>query len=308
MISIIIPLYNEQDSIKILTERINKVFQKISKEKEIIFVDDGSTDLSWKHLSSIKNEYKDVKIIRLRRNFGKTYALQAGFKNARGDVIITMDADLQDNPEEIPKFLKKINDGFDVVSGWRHVRKDPVNKKLPSKIYNFLIRCLFKTKLHDINCGFKAYKADAIKSIKLYGELHRVIPILASFYGFSVTEVKVTHNYRRFGKSKYNWQRYFKGFLDLISTFVKMKYFEKPMYLFGAFGFISLFAGSIGLIYLSILWFLGLGPIGNRPLLLFSILFVISGIQLFSFGLLAELINLHSKKDDILSTIAEIKE
>lgn len=307
MISIVIPLYNEQDSLKILTEKINKVFQKIEENKEIIFIDDGSTDGSWAELLSIKKQNKAISIIRLRRNFGKTYALQAGFKNAQGEVIITMDADLQDNPEEIPKFLDKINEGFDVVSGWRYARKDPFNKKFPSKIYNFLIRLFFKTKLHDINCGLKAYKATAIKSIKLYGELHRVIPILAGFYGFSVSEVKVLHNPRRYGKSKYNWQRYLKGFLDLLSTFIKMKYFEKPMYLFGALGLLLSLVGMSGLIYLSILWLMGLGPIGNRPLLLFSILFVISGIQLFSFGLLAELINSNGKKDDLSTIIAEVK-
>lgn len=303
LISLVIPLYNEEKSLKIL---VKKIFDVESQHKylfEVIFVDDGSTDSSWTIIQSLVNKHRNLAGIRLRKNTGKSYALQAGFIMATGTVIITLDADLQDDPHEIPKLLDKIDVGFDVVSGWKKNRNDPITKTFPSRIYNRLARFLFKTSLHDINCGLKAYTSEVVDKLNLYGGVHRLIPLIALNHGFLVTEVPVKHHFRKHGKSKYGWSRFAKGALDLFSLYAKLTFFDRPMHFFGTTGFILLALGLVGSSYLSLLWALGQGPIGDRPLLLFSVLSIISGLQLISLGVLADLVSEQTSKRNIFDYV-----
>jgi len=289
-ISIVIPVKNEEKSLKILYREILKVLKPLRKSFEIIFIDDGSTDHSAEVIRKISKKDKSVNLIQFRGNFGKSEALAAGFKKAKGNIIITLDADLQDDPAEIPKFLAKINQGYDLVVGWKKKRKDPLSKVLPSRIWNFMTATLSGVKLHDFNCGLKAYKAEVAKSLILYGELYRLIPILAAEKKFKITEVPVHHRPRRFGKSKFGWERFMKGFLDMITVVFLTKFIRRPAHFFGSLG-IGLFStGFIIGLYISYLR-LTTGNIQNRhPLLLLGILLMVIGIQLFSTGLLAEMI------------------
>ncbi len=299
-ISIIIPVFNEQDNIRPLFQRITSVMSDIKiKSFEVVFIDDGSTDKSWEQLTDLYDENPyHTKLIKLRKNFGKSAALNAGFHESCGDIVFTMDADLQDDPEEIPNFLNKLDEGFDLVSGWKQNRKDPLSKTVPSKIFNKITTLISGIKLNDFNCGFKAYKKDVLKFINLYGELHRYIPVLANEYGFKIGEIPVQHHPRAHGSSKYGFERYARGFLDLLTILVTTKYLQRPGHLFGGIGIFFGIFGAISLIYLVILWFLGYRPIGNRPLLLFGIMSAVLSVQLISLGLLAEHINKSRPRDE----------
>lgn len=307
-LSFVIPVFNEEATVKPLSE---KIFEVMTIEGivnyEIVFVDDGSNDRSWINLRALVNQYPTkIKLIKLRRNFGKSAALAAGFRNSIGSVIFTLDADLQDNPAEIPRFLQKLDEGFDLVSGWRQKRNDPLSKTLPSKLFNGVTAKIAGIHLHDFNCGFKAYRKEVLDSLNLYGELHRYIPVLAHSLGFRVSEVVVHHFYRQHGKSKYGWERYTRGFIDLLTVLVITRYLYKPGHLFGSIGLVFGLLGVGVLIYLTILWFLGLGPIGNRPLLFFGILSTILSVQLISLGVLAELLARYLNSNYVDNQITEI--
>ncbi len=288
-LTIVIPFLNEQDSLEELVDRIYQNVLPLKKSFEILFVDDGSTDDSFNRLMNKKKDHPEIKIIRLRKNFGKSIALSEGFKRAQGEIVITMDADLQDDPAEIPHLIDKLNEGYDLVSGWKKKRHDPLSKTIPSKLFNFTTRFLTGIKIHDFNCGLKAYRNEVIKAIPVYGELHRYLPVLAHWQGFNVGEIAVQHHARKFGKTKFGAKRFFSGFFDLLSVLFITRYRQKPMHLFGMFGLINIFLGFAILLYLTILWFQGIG-IGHRPLLFLGILLMIVGVQSFSLGLIGDML------------------
>lgn len=295
MLSVVIPAYNEERNIPLLCKSLKSVLNKY--QYEIIFVDDGSLDNTFNMLKTISQKDKKIKVVSFQRNYGKSAALSAGFDIAKGDIIITMDADLQDDPKEIPRFIEKINEGYDLVSGWKFKRRDPLSKTIPSKFFNFLTSVLTKVKIHDINCGFKAYRKNVTKNINIYGELHRYIPVLASLNGYEVGEVKVEHHSRKYGKSKYGTSRLFKGFVDLITVKFLTSYGRKPLHLFGLIGFLCFFLGIISGLYLIVVWFIERG-IGDRPLLMLAVLLVVLGVQFISLGLLGEMVTEDKKKKD----------
>jgi len=285
-ISVVIPVYNEEKNISLLHNKLDIVLRKINKDYELIFVDDGSTDSSFKILESLQKKNKNTKVIKFRSNFGQTAALNVGFKYAKSPVLVTMDADLQNDPADIPKLLNKLKQGYDVVSGWRYKRKDPVSKILFSKLSNILRRLIVKEVIHDSGCSLKAYKKECFDDLELYGEMHRFIPTLLRWKGFRIGEVKVTHLPRRFGKSKYNYKRIFSGFVDLINSKLWMDYSTRPSYLFFKLGSFSSFIAVILLIYNIIKY----GAVLNvGPILLASVLLFIIGVQFLSFGFLAEI-------------------
>jgi glycosyltransferase involved in cell wall biosynthesis len=289
-LSVVVPVLDEEESIQPLYSDLDETLRSLGRDYEIIFVDDGSEDGSFGILKSLYEGDKDhVRVIQFRRNFGKTAALTAGFREARGDVVITMDADLQDDPAEIPGLVAKLNEDYDLVVAWRHERKDPLSKRLPSRVANTAVSLLTGVKLHDLNCGFKAYRREVATDLKLYGELHRFIPVLAHWRGFKVTEQKVAHRPRQYGQSKYGFERLGRSFLDFGMVLFLTYYLKRPMHLFGTLGaLLFLFGFAIGL-YLTGLWFLGEG-IGWRPLLFLGILAMIVGVQMASIGLLGEMI------------------
>lgn len=295
-ISIIIPLLNEEESLFPLANEIKKVISKMDIDYEVILVDDGSSDRSLKNLREIKRADNKFKFISFRKNYGKSAALQVGFKYAKGDVIVTMDADLQDDPGEIPNLLKKLDEGFDLCSGWKKKRHDPFIKKISSKFFNFVTRLMTGIKIHDFNCGLKAYRKDVIENVKVYGELHRYIPVLAKWKGFSVTEIPVNHHPRRYGKTKFGVSRFFKGFIDLLTVIFATRYIKRPMHFFGFFGALAFLAGIVVNGYLSYLWIKG-ESLSNRPLLFLGMLLIIVGVQLFAVGLLGEMI-VHNTLDE----------
>lgn len=305
-----IPVYNEEATIKPLFDKILDVMnlEKIDSY-EIIFVDDGSSDRSWIEIKELikKHSYK-IKGIRLRRNFGKSSALSAGFKKARGNIIFTLDADLQDDPAEIPKFLEKLESGYDLVSGWRKRRNDRLVKTLSSKLFNGVTSILTGVQLHDFNCGLKAYKKEVLDCIKVYGELHRYIPVLAHSLGFKITEVAVEHHRRKQGKSKYGLERYTRGFIDLLTVLATTYYLRKPGHLFGSLGLLFGVIGVTSLGYLIVLWLMEIRPIGTRPLFFFGILCIILSVQLISLGILAELITTNVDDDYVDKQICEVIE
>ncbi len=289
-LSIVIPVYNEENSLKELFERIKEILKKTKLAYEVIFVDDGSNDNSLNVLLDLYEKNQDlIKIIEFRRNFGKAAALQAGFNEAEGDIIITMDSDLQDLPEEIPKFLEKIEEGYDVISGWKYPRKDPLSKTFPSKIFNFITSIVSGIRLHDFNCGFKCYRSYTLKNLKLYGELHRYIPVILNSYGYKITEVKIKHKPRKYGKSKYGFKRFFSGFFDLFTILMLTKFRSNPLHIFGFFGALLTLLGGITSAYLIVERLMG-KYLSNRPLFYFSLSITIVGLQIFFFGLLAEMI------------------
>lgn len=302
-ISIVIPLFNEQGSLKELNEQIIKVMSTMDYSYEIIYIDDGSTDQSFEELIKIKNNNKNIILIQFRRNFGKAAALSAGFEETTGDLVITMDADLQDEPSEIPNLINKIEEGYDLVSGWKQSRKDPFIKIISSSIFNSTISILSGIKLHDFNCGFKIYKQEVIKSIEVYGELHRFLPVLANQKGFKIGEVKISHNKRKFGESKYGkfgLRRIRNYLLDTINIFLITKYLKKPLHFFGTLGLLMFSVGfTIGLYLTTLRIFTG--SIQNHtPLLMLGILLIIIGTQLVSLGLLGEIIvKFNQKREDI---------
>ena len=290
-LSIVIPAYDEAESLPILLKQLQAVLKTHALCAEVIFIDDGSTDetpVVLEHLAT-QTQLFPVRVIHFRRNRGKAEALTAGFQKATGNIVITMDADLQDDPAEIPKLLETLeNEDRDLVSGWKYPRKDPFEKRAFSFVFNRVTALLTGVKLHDMNCGFKAYRVEVVKDMHLYGDLHRYIPILAHQVGYKVGEVKVKHHPRRFGLSKYGFKRIPKGFFDLLTVIFLTKYLKRPLHVFGTIGgLVSLIGVLIGL-YLAFLWIVE-GGVGFRPLLLLSVLMVILGAQFFSIGLLGEL-------------------
>ncbi|MDY0150727.1 MAG: glycosyltransferase family 2 protein [Candidatus Cloacimonas sp.] len=287
-LSFVIPVLNEQESLNPLYQEI--VANCSGHTYEIIFIDDGCTDGSFKLMQTIASQDDKVRIVRFRRNFGKAAALQAGFNLASGEVIFTLDADLQDNPIEIPHFLAKLAEGYDLVSGWKQHRHDPLHKVLPSRLFNYVTARTFRLKLKDYNCGFKAYRSPLPKELNLYGEMHRYIPALADALGYRVGEIAVEHRARQYGKSKYGIERYLRGFFDLMTVKMITQYIKSPLYLFGRIGIVSAFTGLLITVYLAILkLFLG-QPLSNRPLLFLGMLLILGGLQFVSLGLISELI------------------
>ncbi len=291
MISVVIPAYNEEENIPILYEKLKKVLENLGEDYEIIFVDDGSTDRTYGILKEIAQKDKKVKVIRFRRNFGQTAAMYAGFEHAKGDVIITMDADLQNDPEDIPKLLEKMKEGYDIVSGWRKDRKDPfLSRKLPSMIANWIISKVTGVHLHDYGCTLKAYKADIAKNYRLYGDMHRFLPALAKRFGAKITEIPVKHHPRLYGKSKYGIGRTIRVILDIFLVKFLNEYITRPLYVFGGIGLVLFGIGFLIELYLTVLKLFFGQDIGHRPLLILGVLLILSGIQLISTGIIAELI------------------
>jgi len=290
-LSIVIPLYNEEENVEPLCGQLKAALERVDQEYEIIIVDDGSTDGSFDVLKRLHEGDERLKVIRFRRNFGQTAAFAAGFNHSQGEVVITMDADLQNDPADIPLLLEKIEEGYDVVSGWRLHRKDPfLTRRLPSMIANWLISWVTGVHLHDYGCSLKAYRREVVKNVQLYGELHRFIPAIANWMGVSVAEVPVRHYARRFGKSKYGLSRTARVLLDLLTVRFLLSYSTRPIHIFGGLGLISFVVG-IGLGgYLSFVKFALGQDIGDRPLLLLAILLMVLGVQLISMGLLGELV------------------
>ncbi len=290
-LSIVIPIYNEEENLPILYEKLKEVLDKLGKNYEIIFVNDGSTDRSWEIIKQLAEKDPHVVGVNFRRNYGQTAAMSAGFDMARGEVIITMDGDLQNDPTDIPRLLEEMDKGYDIVSGWRKDRKDAfISRTLPSRIANWLISKVTGVHLHDYGCSLKAYKADVAKNLDYYGEMHRFLPALAKPVGAKVTELPVKHHPRMYGKSKYGISRTFKVILDLFLVKFMLDYRTKPLRVFGGTGLILFTIGSLILLYLVFVKLFMGEDIGNRPLLIFGTLLVLSGIQLISTGIVAELI------------------
>jgi len=288
-LSVVIPLFNEEGSLPELYSLLTTVLDGTAKRYELIFVDDGSSDGSNAILMKVRNDDHRVRVITFRRNQGKSAALAVGFQAADGAYAVTLDADLQDDPAEIPNLIQKLEEGFDLVSGWKKKRHDPLSKRLPSKLFNRVTGALSGLKLHDFNCGLKIYRNEVIKEIEVYGERHRYLPVIAHFHGFRVGELAVKHHARKYGHTKFGMYRYLAGFFDLITLMFRMKFLSKPLHLFGSLGLVSFGIGSAILIYLSVGWFFGRW-IGNRPIFIIGVLGIITGIQLFTIGLLAEMI------------------
>jgi len=293
-VSIIVPLFNEDESLAELTEKINNALSG-TYTFEIIFVDDGSTDQSWQELQKLSEHQQNIQAIRFRKNYGKSTALQAGFDEAKGRYIATIDADLQDDPNEIPAMIEKMQqEGLDLVSGWKQKRYDPLSKTIPSRFFNRVTAGLTGIKLNDFNCGLKVYKKEVIDDIELYGELHRYIPLLAQRQGYDkIGEKIVYHQARKYGNTKFGFDRYMHGFLDLITLLFVNRYLQRPMHFFGTLGFIFLLVGGIINLYLTVdKLFFGV-HLSNRPLLLLGVMLMVLGAQIFSIGFLGELILKH---------------
>jgi len=294
-ISIVVPVHDEERTIALLFEELEATLEPLARPWEVIFVDDGSTDGTFGALTRLHSQHEEVSVVRLRRNFGKAAALQAGFIQARGEVVVTMDGDLQDDPAEIPRLLAKLQEGFDLVSGWKAKRQDPWTRRFLSKIFNFTASRVSGLDLHDMNCGFKAYRAEVTKGLRLYGELHRFIPVLAHYRGYRIAEVPVNHRPRTHGRSRYGVERYLRGFFDLLSVSFLGRYGHRPLHLFGGLGLLLGLSGTGILIYLTAIKAAG-HAIGQRPLLILGVLLVVVGIQLFSLGLLSEMIISHHEE------------
>lgn len=301
--SIIIPVYNEKDSISNLWKKLESILNGLNGKWEMIFINDGSTDDSYEQLLMIAKKNKSVKIIKFLHNKGKAAALQAGFRLASGEYIVTMDADLQDDPNEIPRLIKTLEQGYDLVSGWKKDRRDPWHKTIPSFFFNTMVRKFSGVRLHDINCGLKAYRKEVVKSLTIYGELYRFIPVLAKHNGFKITEITVKHYPRRFGKSKYGISRFMRGFLDLFTVLFLTKFIKRPLHLFGPIGLLLLAVGIIISGYLTFIHFAWGERVGSRPLLSFGIMFILAGLQLIFTGLIAELVTHygHQSSDNSLN-------
>jgi glycosyltransferase involved in cell wall biosynthesis len=299
LISVVIPTYNEQDSLHELSDRLEHVLKKEAKGNyEVIFIDDGSDDNTYSVIKEINKKNNRFKSIRFRRNYGKSAALSVGFKRAKGAVIITMDADLQDDPDEIPNLMAKIKDGYDLVSGWKKKRNDPINKTLPSKFFNFVTSKASGIKLHDFNCGLKAYRSETAKSLDIYGEMHRYLPVLAHWNGFRITEIPVLHHPRKHGVTKFGASRYVKGFLDLLTLLFTSRYLKRPLHFFGTLGTLLGLLGFGIDAWLTIEWLMGDTFLSNRPAALLGIGLIIVGVQLVSLGLLGEMIVKNFKRDE----------
>ncbi|MDZ4710849.1 MAG: glycosyltransferase [bacterium] len=302
MISVVIPLLNEEESLNELSREIEKVFDFMKCNYEVIFIDDGSTDNSYNKIKEINRRNNKFHCIKLRRNYGKSAALAKGFSAAKGNIVITMDADLQDDPAEIPDLVKVLNSGYDLVSGWKKVRYDPFIKKHTSKLFNYFTSKLSGVKLHDFNCGLKAYKKDVVKSVNIYGEMHRYIPAIAHLSGFKVTEKPVKHQARKYGVTKFGASRFINGFLDLLTVIFTNRYMKRPLHFFGSLGIASSMLGVLVTIYLIVLKYIEGKPLSDRPLFLVGIFLIIVGIQFLSLGLIAEMITKSNIKDDDVLT------
>lgn len=306
LISAVIPVYNEADSLGELHGELAAVAREQGWEWDVIFVDDGSSDGSWHEIERLAAEQPGVRGIRFRRNFGKAAALSAGFQAARGEYVFTLDADLQDDPRETPKFLAKMGEGLDVISGWKKVRHDPWHKVGPSRVFNWLVGMLTGVRLHDHNCGFKCYRREVLREIRLYGELHRFVPVLAAARGWRVGEIEVQHRPRKFGRSKYGFQRFVKGFLDLLTVWFLTGYGQRPQHVLGTLGLISFSLGGLGIAVLTVMWFVtrlvpGLEPIDlhERAIFYYTIVALLLGAQFISVGLLAEMLAAHRMRDAV---------
>ena len=298
MISVVVPVYNEERSIALLYEELQAALDPLGEPWEAVYVDDGSTDASFAALTRLHAANENVRVVRLRRNFGKAAALGAGFAQAAGDVIVTIDGDLQDDPSEIPHLLAKLDEGFDLVSGWKAKRRDPVARRAFSRVFNFAVGVVSGVHLHDMNCGLKAYRASVVRRLPLYGELHRFLPVLAHQRGYRIAELPVNHRARAHGRSRYGFERYLRGFFDLLTVSFIGRYRHRPLHLFGGLGLLTIVAGGACLVYLTLLKVQGHG-IGNRPLLILGVLLVVVGIQLLSIGLIGEMItSLHEERAD----------
>jgi len=293
-VSIVIPVYNETESLEELYTQITDNLSVCIKdglltEYELLFVDDGSSDNSCTMIKKLRKKDDNVRFILFRKNFGKSIALQTAFHNVTGDIIITMDADLQDDPVELKNFLLKIDEGYDMVVGWKTKRLDPMEKRLPSKLFNKVTAYMSGINLHDFDCGYKAFRREVVESINIYGELHRYIPILAYRYGFKITEIPVHHNKRKHGKSKYGMERYLRGLFDFFSVTFLLKYYDRPMYFFGRIGGGTFGIGFLICLYLTVEWCMG-NKIGDRPLLLLGVLLILIGIQILSIGFIGNML------------------
>jgi glycosyltransferase involved in cell wall biosynthesis len=298
-ISVVVPLLNEEESLPELSEWIDKVALQNKLNYELIFVDDGSTDDSWKVINGLATRNSAIKALRFRRNYGKSAALNEGFKIAQGNVVITMDADLQDSPDEIPELFEMITtQGFDMVSGWKKKRHDPISKTLPSRFFNATTRKISGIPLHDFNCGLKAYSHDLVKNLEVHGEMHRYIPVIAKWAGYKkIGEKVVQHRERKYGRTKFGISRFVKGYLDLLSITFVSKFGKRPMHLFGALGSLLFFLGFIIAGYLAYAkFFMAAYRMTERPLFYFGLLAMILGTQLFLTGFLAELISLQTRE------------
>jgi dolichol-phosphate mannosyltransferase len=338
MISIVIPVYNEHESLEALFGEIAAVATSAGLDVEVLFVDDGSKDGSWSLIADLARRHANVHGIRFRRNFGKAPALSAGFRAARGDIILTLDADLQDDPNEIPRFLTAMEHGtaidvtgkvgpapppelpaaikgtggrLDVVSGWKRVRHDPWHKVGPSRIFNGLVSWMTGVHLHDHNCGMKCYRAEVFREIRLYGELHRFIPVLAAARGYRVGEIEINHRSRRFGHSKYGVRRFVKGFLDLLTVKFLTGFGQRPQHLLGSLGLVSFLVGSLAMVYLAITWVINyfyhnsFPPLHERAVPLYALAALLLGAQMMSMGFLAELITAYQGRDVDSYSVAE---
>ena len=287
-VSVVIPCHNEEGNLPTLHARLAEVLQKVGLPYEILIVDDGSTDRTWAVIAQLNRDDPRVIGLRHRRNFGKAEGLANAFAVARGDAFITMDGDLQDDPDELPNFLAMLDDGYDLVSGWKQRRQDPLGKTFPSRIFNWTVRRASGVQLHDFNCGFKAYRSEVARNLRLYGELHRFTPVLASADGFRIGELPVKHHPRTWGRSKYGWSRLIKGFLDLLTVTFLTQYRQRPMHLFGLPGLSALALGLLLAVWLSADKLITGSSIGNRPALLLAVLLIVIGTQFFALGLLGE--------------------
>ena len=295
MISVVVPVHDEDRSVELLYDELASALEPLGRPWEAVFVDDGSTDGSFAALTRLNDRAPNVRVVRLRRNFGKSAALAAGFRHSTGDVVVTIDADLQDDPSEIPRLLAKLDEGFDLVSGWKTQRRDRWSRRLVSKIFNSVVGRASGLKLHDMNCGLKAYRAEVVRSLRIYGELHRFLPVLAHDRGFRVAELPVNHRPREHGRSRYGVERYARGFLDFLTVSFMGRYRHRPLHLFGGLGLVFAAIGTAVLLYLTILKLSG-EAIGHRPLLTLGVLLIVVGFQFFSLGLLSELITSHHEE------------
>ena len=295
MISVVVPVHDEERTVALLYDELASALDPLGQEWEAVFVDDGSRDGSFAALTRLHAQAPNVRVVRLRRNFGKAAALVAGFDQARGDTIVTIDADLQDDPAELPRLLAKLEEGFDLVSGWKTRRQDPWSRRLLSRIFNAVTSWMSGVRMHDMNCGLKAYRAEVAHGLRLYGELHRFIPVLAHHRGYRIAELPVNHRPREHGRSRYGLERYLRGFLDLLTVSFIGRYRQRPLHLFGGLGLLLGLLGTVILGYLTVVKALG-HAIGNRPLLTLGVLLVVVGMQFFSLGLISEMITSHHEE------------
>jgi len=295
VISVVVPLHNEERSIGLLHEELQASLDPLGDEWEVVYVDDGSTDGSFGALTRLHAREDNVRVVRMRRNFGKAAALAAGFAQATGDRVVTIDGDLQDDPSEVPRLLAKLDEGFDLVSGWKAKRRDPLSRRIPSKLFNWVAGWMSGLHLHDMNCGLKAYRAEVVHSLVLYGELHRFIPVLAHEQGYRVAELPVNHRPREHGRSRYGLERYVRGFLDLLTVSFMGRYRHRPLHLFGGLGLLLGVFGAALLVYLTVVKLMG-NAIGQRPLLTLGVLLVVVGMQFFTLGLISEMITSHHEE------------